>query len=380
MPCFPDVKTITGGELAPVNLLCGGSPCQDLSLIGPRTGFSGRRSGLWKHMARLVGELQPTWVVWENVPGARAPTKDPETHQRVPAALASVLADLDALGYDAIWITLSAAGVGAPHLRNRIFVLAGRRVKQAPARAHVPLAHASRFRWPPPWVAPRGALPAPGEPRRVLTRSRDVPHQFERIEVLGNAVVPAVAYVVGRMLAAWATKGAPQGPFRPTPTVLQARGCDAVAWIEARLKAPSGGSLFPLVALRTARWEAQDPRDLSHPLARSLPAAGTMVEGRVYPAPSFETEARTEGLRATDEGADAEERYGLWPTATRRDYRSGKAGAGTRARNARPLSEVAAPTGYLNPAWVERLMGFPEGYTELPIGTLKPRKRGSDAC
>jgi len=96
-----------------VEVMCGGFPCQDVSLAGKNAGMeNGTRSGLWAEYARLIGEVRPKIVVIENVPGL------------LQRGLRRVLADLASLGYDAEWAALSAADVGAPHLRRRIFIVA----------------------------------------------------------------------------------------------------------------------------------------------------------------------------------------------------------------------------------------------------------------
>ncbi len=109
---FDDVRTVGASALVPVDVICGGFPCQDLSHAGKRRGLDGERSGLWFEYARIVGELRPSIVVIENVLGLRT------------AGLPRVLADLAALGFDAEWTDLSAGELGAPHLRRRLFIVA----------------------------------------------------------------------------------------------------------------------------------------------------------------------------------------------------------------------------------------------------------------
>jgi len=95
-----------------VDVLCGGFPCQDLSYAGAGAGLTGARSGLWSEYARLIGELGPRYVVVENVAALLA------------RGLGTVLADLAALGYDAEWDCIPASAVGAPHRRDRIWLVA----------------------------------------------------------------------------------------------------------------------------------------------------------------------------------------------------------------------------------------------------------------
>mgnify|MGYP003558475140 FL=1 len=114
---YDDVRTV-GAELAPVDVICGGFPCQDVSLAGKRAGFAGERSSLWREYRRLVALLQPRFVFAENVPGLLT--------ARGGRDFAEVLGDLAALGFDAEWATFRASDVGAPHKRERLFVLAYR--------------------------------------------------------------------------------------------------------------------------------------------------------------------------------------------------------------------------------------------------------------
>ncbi len=97
-----------------VDVLCGGFPCQDVSLIGKGAGLEGARSGLWREFRRIIGEIRPRWVAIENVASLRT------------RGLAAVLRDLDALGYWWEWHCIPAHYVGAPHRRDRVWIIARR--------------------------------------------------------------------------------------------------------------------------------------------------------------------------------------------------------------------------------------------------------------
>jgi DNA (cytosine-5)-methyltransferase 1 len=116
VPQYDDVRTLTADALRAdgiaVDVICGGFPCQDLSFAGKRAGLSGARSGLWGEYRRLIGELRPRFVIAENVPGI------------LSLGLGSVLSDLAALGYDACWECIPASAVGAPHRRDRWWLIA----------------------------------------------------------------------------------------------------------------------------------------------------------------------------------------------------------------------------------------------------------------
>ncbi len=110
VPCYPDVRELRNAER--VDVLCGGFPCQDLSYAGKGAGIDGARSGLWSEYARLIGELRPGYVIVENVAALLA------------RGLERVLGDLATLGYDAEWDCLPASAFGAPHRRDRLWLVA----------------------------------------------------------------------------------------------------------------------------------------------------------------------------------------------------------------------------------------------------------------
>ncbi|UCR74444.1 DNA methylase [Mycobacterium phage Ritam007] len=136
VPNFGSVTDIDWSTVEPVDVLCGGFPCQDLSCAGKRAGLTdGTRSGLWAEYARAVDILRPRWVVIENVRGilSAAANRTVESDEAtlgdgsggpVLRALGAVLGDLADLGYDAQWTTVAASAVGAPHRRERVFILA----------------------------------------------------------------------------------------------------------------------------------------------------------------------------------------------------------------------------------------------------------------
>lgn len=117
---FEDVREVGARELDPVDLLCGGFPCQDLSAAGRGAGIDGARSGLWAEFARIVRELRPRYVVVENVPALL--TGKGKRWDRAP--IGRVLGDLAEARYDAEWACLSAGEFGAPHLRKRVWIVA----------------------------------------------------------------------------------------------------------------------------------------------------------------------------------------------------------------------------------------------------------------
>jgi DNA (cytosine-5)-methyltransferase 1 len=116
LPWFPIYDDVTKFDGKPwrgiVDVVSGGFPCQDISAAGKGAGLDGARSGLWSHFARIIGEVRPKHVFVENSPILTS------------RGLGRVLGDLAAMGFDAKWGVISAADTGAPHLRERIWIVA----------------------------------------------------------------------------------------------------------------------------------------------------------------------------------------------------------------------------------------------------------------
>ena len=112
VPCHEDVTTLDGSQYVGINIICGGFPCQDISLAGTGKGLAGERSGLWREYHRIIKETRPEWVIIENVSALRS------------RGLDEVLRSLAEVGYDAEWHCLPACAIGAPHRRDRIWIVA----------------------------------------------------------------------------------------------------------------------------------------------------------------------------------------------------------------------------------------------------------------
>jgi len=112
-PIWDDVRTFDGKPWrGRIDVISGGFPCQDISAAGKGAGIDGERSGMWSHMARIIREVEPRYVFVENSP------------MLTKRGLHRVLGDLASLGYDAEWGVLGAVDAGAPHKRDRIWILA----------------------------------------------------------------------------------------------------------------------------------------------------------------------------------------------------------------------------------------------------------------
>jgi len=113
VPIFDDVQTLRGVDIdGTVEVICGGFPCQDISVAGNGAGLEGKRSGLWWEFHRLIKEIKPKWAIIENVSALRG------------RGLDQVLGSISEIGYDAEWHCIPASAVGAPHQRDRIWIVA----------------------------------------------------------------------------------------------------------------------------------------------------------------------------------------------------------------------------------------------------------------
>lgn len=218
-PIFADVQKFDGTRWRGlVDCVSGGFPCQDISAAGKGAGIDGERSGMWSHMARIVGEVLPRFVFVENSP------------MLVGRGLALVISDLAALGYDCKWGVLGADDVGAPHERKRLWLVANangvRQLQpqgteqdergqpgncgQANDLSNTDLSHDQGGRLPQrsdtqstesdahrSWW---GSDPAENPKSGVGRMANGVSYRLDRLKALGNAQVPAVAATAWRIL------------------------------------------------------------------------------------------------------------------------------------------------------------------------------------
>ena len=215
-----------------IDVICGGFPCQDLSYAGKGAGLKGERSGLWTEYARIIGEVRPRFVIVENVAAL------------LSRGLGDVLGDLAALGYDAEWHCIPASAVGAPHRRDRVWIVADaarlqpgwqeqrpKRQRAGASSQPVNMADADRPRlegWlgeslrqcaeqrfvgvgdtpvsnadsqSPGWIAEpwceHGHWLIEPDVGRV---ANGIPQRVDRLKALGNAVVPQIPEIIGRAI------------------------------------------------------------------------------------------------------------------------------------------------------------------------------------
>jgi len=190
---YDDVRTVGAHNLEPVDILCGGFPCQSISIAGKKEGLANEeKSGLWWEFHRIINELRPKVVVLENVSNIL----------RVGGT--DVVGSLAQIGYDCEWTIISARQFGAPHIRKRWFGVAypnGQRSQEQPIWSKsVGAARQSQC----------GSGKNPGSQKNywqgfptqspVCRRNDGIPNRMDRLRALGNAVVPQCAEWIGQQI------------------------------------------------------------------------------------------------------------------------------------------------------------------------------------
>jgi DNA (cytosine-5)-methyltransferase 1 len=201
VPRWGDIREVTPDDLPRVDLLAGGFPCQPVSSAGGKRGTADD-GWLWPEFARLIRVVRPRLVLVENVPGLLYRT----------GGMGVVLGDLATCGYDAEWDCLPAAAVGAPHLRDRVWIVGyphdeGQSVRPFDAEVAVLSAVGDTH------GAPADACPSGRRSRSGVSQStwwdteppldrvaHGIPARVDRLRGLGNAVVPQVAEWLGHRL------------------------------------------------------------------------------------------------------------------------------------------------------------------------------------
>ena len=209
VPIFEDVSTLKKENISEkVDVICGGFPCQDISLAGRGEGLAGARSGLWFQFHRLIEEIKPRYAIIENVSALRS------------RGLDEVLRSLSEIGYDAEWHCIPASAVGAPHQRDRIWIVAYPTSRGPKGLPHwdtksIDAGSSSAF------LANADSAQFEGRciPSRILEENTNlsgeswwetepgvgrvaygVPNWSHRLKQLGNAVVPQIPEIIGRRL------------------------------------------------------------------------------------------------------------------------------------------------------------------------------------
>lgn len=190
---YNDVRNITKDNVEPVDILCGGFPCQDISLAGKGRGLHGEKSGLWWEMLRIISELRPRIVVMENVAAV------------LIRGGCQVIASLAEIGYCTEWTVISAKDFGAPHLRRRWFAVAysdsdrrkdeSMHTKQTQGKACKMYQHSNRRNKRSATAWSKGKTISP-----LCGVDDGIPDRLDRLRALGNAIVPQCSEWVGQQI------------------------------------------------------------------------------------------------------------------------------------------------------------------------------------
>ena len=191
---YDDVRTLDAKKYkGSVDVVCGGFPCQDLSVAGKKKGITeGERSNLYTEMLRIISECLPRYAIFENVTGLLAGESG--------RWFAKFLYDLASVGYDAEWHCISASELGANHHRDRVWVVAYPNMQRCEGGTKESILGEPRLqiefvrsfeRW-----ATRQDIPSP----RSIGAADGLPRRLDRITRLGNAVVPAIPKIIGEAI------------------------------------------------------------------------------------------------------------------------------------------------------------------------------------
>ena len=184
-PHVPLLGDVTTTEFPDADVICGGFPCQDVSAAGKRAGITGSRSGLYRHLVRAIRVVRPRYAIVENVAAL------------LGDGMGTVLGDVAESGYDAEWDCIPAGFAGAPHWRDRVWIV-----------AHTPSARLEG--WFPTQSAWTALREFAGRHVRVGASWPDAPKLprvgygfpdwVDRLRCLGNAVVPQIPEMIGRAI------------------------------------------------------------------------------------------------------------------------------------------------------------------------------------
>lgn len=187
VPIYEDVRTLKGEHLhSRIDAICGGFPCQDISTAGKGTGIVGERSGLWSEYLRLIQETNPQYIVIENVPALRS------------KGLTLVLQNLSEVGYMGEFHCIPASFFGAPHQRDRLWIIAYplQQRTQIPLEGELSAIQLLRSESEDWKVGTECWAPE----SRVCGVVDGFPGRMDRIRQLGNAVVPFIPYLIGKAI------------------------------------------------------------------------------------------------------------------------------------------------------------------------------------
>lgn len=192
VPKHKDVRHVGKHNLPRTDVVCAGFPCQPHSVAGERLASSDERD-LWPQTARVIYETQPGWFVGENVRGLLSSENG--------RFFGGILRDLADFGYDVEWFLLSAEAFGAPHKRERVFMVANNRPKRIQGFVQKKIYKLPSFSWCENVGGVENLRGRSDIPEPLFRGSSDgIPFWVDRLGAIGNAVMPQVAEFIGRCI------------------------------------------------------------------------------------------------------------------------------------------------------------------------------------
>jgi len=386
IPNHRDVTAVDWAAVEPVDILCGGFPCQDLSTAGRRSGLRpGTRSGLWSDFRKAIDVLRPSVVIIENVRGLLSGCAESDSdvepcpgcvaeergvaHAPRLRALGRVLGDLDALGFDAEWHGLPASDVGAPHGRFRVFIVAIAREAKLDGR------------WPVRGSRPVGGVNAANNRPLLRTPMAD--------ELGGGLLHPNVARERGQTLRLSGQILALTGHLLPTPSASSPNEDEPIdAWVARRERVKESGingngfgmplgvavRLLPTTTTRDADGSGGNtPANVTLTDAVVRTDLGRRENPRHFPTPTTEPDTGNGHARnLSRELEDVADRvsWGEYEAAVRLWESL------TRSVPAPTAPDGKGGTHRLSAAFPEWMMGYPRGW----VTDILDRKPAIRAC
>ena len=323
-PLHDNVMTLDGTKLrGKVDLISAGSPCVGFSSSGKREGFDNEQSGLFVHVVRLIHEIRPPFVFLENVAAI------------VEHGLDGVLATLTKEGYNATWVVLYAYHAGSPQHRRRWFCLATR--PDALGKSITSRVAFAPFKWG-------------REPFARMTAKR-VPHFKNRMAMMGNSVVPDLVRAAFCWMYSGGTMSLADAPRARTMTLRLPEATGPLAPTNRLFGVMRGGKTYAIA----------EPRGLP-----PQPDLKLVLVPNAVPKPAVLNPATTTEILTKPHALKT------WATP-RRSITGGARVLTQRCKQDLPTQlrfERGTPNavrlGYVNPGWVEWLMGFEPGWTLVP--------------
>ncbi len=187
VPIHEDVRLLNGKQYrGAADIVTGGFPCQDLSSAGKQAGFNGDRSSLYIEMLRIISECRPKYALFENVSALLT--------GKSGRWFAQFLYDLAEVGYDAEWHCIPASYIGAPHIRDRIWVIAYPDASKNSFGSFGKILFQNKMSGGDFQREWGGSMP------RVSRVDDGLPKRLDRLARLGNAVVPQIPEIIGRAI------------------------------------------------------------------------------------------------------------------------------------------------------------------------------------